>query len=64
MSINRGTHKEDVVCNGILPNHEKGMPFAVTWMHLETAILRGKSYKERYISYDSTYMWNLEKWYE
>ena len=33
------------------------MPFAATWMGLETIILR-KSYRERQIPYDIVYMWN------
>ena len=32
------------------------MPFVATWMDLEIIILR-----ERQISYDVTYMWNLRK---
>ena len=35
------------------------MPFAATWMDLETIILSEVS--ERQISYDITYMWNLKK---
>ena len=34
------------------------MPFAATWMDLEMIIL-SKSNRERQISYDITYMWNL-----
>ena len=36
------------------------MPFAATWMDLEISIL-SKSYREKQISYDITYMWNLKK---
>ena len=36
------------------------MPFAATWMDLEIIIL-SKSDKERQISYDIAYMWNLKK---
>ena len=36
------------------------MPFAATWMDLEIIIL-SKSNRERQISYDITYMWNLKK---
>ena len=39
------------------------MPFAATWMDLEISIL-SKSYREKQISYDITYMWNLKKWYK
>ena len=40
------------------------MPFAATWMDLEIIILSEvKSERERQISYDINYMWNLEKWY-
>ena len=34
------------------------MPFAATWMDLEISIL-SKSYREKQISYDITYMWSL-----
>ena len=36
------------------------MPFTVTWMQLEIIILSEISQKERQISYDITYMWNLK----
>ena len=36
------------------------MPFAATWMDLEMIIL-SKSERERQISYDITYMWNLKR---
>ena len=36
------------------------MPFAATWMALETVILSEVSQTERQISYDITYMWNLK----
>ena len=40
------------------------MPFAATWMDLEIIILSEvKSDRERQVSYNITYMWNLEKWY-
>ena len=40
------------------------MPFAVTWMDLETVIQSEvKSERETQISYNIAYMWNLEKWY-
>ena len=36
------------------------MPFAATWMELETLILSEvKSERERQIPYDITYIWNL-----
>ena len=37
----------------------KIMPFAATWMELETLMLSGKSERERQIPYDITYIWNL-----
>ena len=38
----------------------KIMPFAATWMELETLILSEvKSERERQIPYDITYIWNL-----
>ena len=48
--------KED----GTLLSHKKNeiMPFAATWMDLETIILSEVSQKE--IPYDITYMWNLK----
>ena len=36
----------------------KIMPFAATWMELETLIL-SQSERERQIPYDITYIWNL-----
>ena len=40
----------------------EGIPFAATWMDLETVILREvKSDWEKQISYDTAYMWNLKK---
>ena len=36
------------------------MPFSETWIDLEIIIL-GKSDRERQISYDITYVWNLKK---
>ena len=46
--------------NGILLSHKKYkiMPFAVTWMELETLIL-SKIEREGHIPYDITYIWNL-----
>ena len=39
---------------------KKIMPFAATWMKLETLILSEvKSERERQIPYDITYIWNL-----
>ena len=35
------------------------MPFAATWMELETHPERSKSEIERQIPYDITYIWNL-----
>ena len=41
------------------------LPLAATWMYLEIIILSEvKSDRERQISYDITYMWNLQKWYK
>ena len=36
------------------------MPFAATWVDLQIFIL-SKSDREREISFDITYMWNLKK---
>ena len=42
------------------------MPFAATWMGLETVILtiRSKSDRGKQISYDITFMCNLKKGYK
>ena len=37
------------------------MPFAATWMDLDIILSEDR---ERQISYDITYMWNLKKWYK
>ena len=51
MSINRCLDSEDVVYihNGILLSHKKNdiMPFAATWMELETLILSEMSQKDK-----------------
>ena len=36
------------------------MPFVATWTNLEIIILSEVSQKERQISYDIIYMWNLK----
>ena len=36
------------------------MPFAATWMALESVILSEGSQTEREISYDMPYIWNLK----
>ena len=42
-------------------NKDKIMPFAATWMALETLILSEVSQgKKRQIPYDITYLWNLK----
>ena len=48
MSINRGMNKEDVVHihNGILERYET-VPFAETWMDLETVIQTEVSHNEK-----------------
>ena len=38
------------------------MPFAAMWLDLEIIIL--SEVRERQISYDITYMWNLKKTYK
>ena len=41
------------------------MPFGATWMDLEIVILSEITQdRERQISYDITYMWNLKNWYK
>ena len=62
MSTNRVMDKENVLyrINYILLSHKKNtiMPFAATWMDLEFVLL--SEVRERQISYDITYMWNLK----
>ena len=56
--------KEDGVytCNGILFSHKNETMLSVaTWMELEIITLSEISQKEKEISYDITYMWNLKK---
>ena len=38
------------------------MPFAATWMNLETVIL--SEVRQRKTMYDSAYLWNLKEWYK
>ena len=41
------------------------MPLAATWMDLEIVILSEITQdRERQISYDITYTWNLKNWYK
>jgi len=41
------------------------MSLAATWMDLEIVILSEITQdRERQISYDITYMWNLKNWYK
>ena len=46
------------IYNGILAIKNKIMPFAATWMNLEIIIL--SEVRQRQISNDITYMWNLK----
>ena len=55
------------IYNEILLSHkkERKMPFVATWMDLEIVILSEvKSDRERQISHDIAYMWNLKRWYK
>ena len=64
MSINRGMDKEDIYDRILLsPKKERNVPFAETWMDLETVTQNGKSQKGKRISYINAYMWYLEKGY-
>ena len=67
MSINRGMYKEDTVrmYNGILlsPKRKEMLPFAETWMDLETVKWKEGVRKRKTNIYINAYMWNLEKWY-
>ena len=70
MSVNKETDKGDVlyIHNGILLSVRKKeiMPSAATWIDLEIILslkcLWSKSERERQISYDVAYMWNLKTW--
>ena len=42
----------------------KILPFTATWMDLEGIMLSEISQRERQISYDNTYMWNLKKYHK
>ena len=66
MFIKRGMDKEDVVhiYNGVLLSHRKELNNAICSdmdgprdYHIEWS----KSDRERQVSYDITYMWNLQK---
>ena len=52
------------ICDGILLNHKRNeiMPFATTWMDLETIILSEvvRQRKTNIKLYDITYTWNLK----
>ena len=43
-------------------NNNEIVPFATVWMKLEMIILSEGSHREKQILYDTTYMWNLNKW--
>ena len=69
MSIDRGMDKEDVIriYNGILLSYKE------EWNNAICSNMDGprdyhtkwsKSDRERQMSYDITYMWNLKKWYQ
>lgn len=38
------------------------MPFAATWMNLESIMLSEVRQTERQIPYDTIYIWTLKKW--
>ena len=50
--------KEDVVDYYLVMKKNEIMPSAATWRQLEIIIL--SEVRERQISYDITYMWNLK----
>ena len=45
-------------------NGNEIMPFAATWIDLETIILSDMWDRKRQTPYDVTYMWNLKKRYK
>ena len=64
MSINRGMDKEDVVhvYNGILLTHKKEQNSAICKDVDRPRDSQSEvSQKEKQLSYNITYMWNLEK---
>ena len=69
MSIDRWMDKEDVVYihNGILHTHKREWNNAI-WSNMDGPrdyhTKWSKSDRERQISYDIAYMWNLKKWYK
>ena len=66
MYIDRWMDKEDVVYiytmgyYSAIKKKNEVMPFAATWMDLEIIILN--EVRQRQISYDITYMWNLKRY--
>ena len=69
MSIDRWMDKEVLIYihNGILLSHQKEWNNAICSNMDEPRdyhIKSSKSDKERQISYDINYMWNLKKWYK
>ena len=67
LNVHQQRNKEDVlhIYNGILAiEKDEIMPSAATWMNLGTVILNEVSQRERQISYDIAYMWNLNKGYK
>ena len=69
MSIDRWMDKEGMVWiyNGILLSHKKEWNNAICSNMNEPRNYHtkwSKSDRERQISYDITYMWNLKKWYK
>ena len=64
MPINRQVNKTAVghIHHGTLLSHKKNeiLPFVTAWVDLESIVLREMSLRERQISYDFTYMWNLK----
>ena len=54
------THTHTQQNNYLAIEKNEIMSFAATWMDLEIIILSEVSQKERQITYDITYMWNLK----
>ena len=61
MFINRGMDKKDVHIYDSAINRTKIVPFAEMWTNPETVIQSELNEKEKQISYNTAYIWNLEK---
>ena len=61
MSINRGMSKKDVHIYYAAIKRTRIVSFAVMWMNPEIVIQNEVNEKVKQISYNTAYIWNLEK---